>query len=105
MYRSQNTYTPNEWGNQGHTGFGTSNSLAEPEEKGKVTVDLVLALKFVGSLDAFPSACDLDQHSFLRDANRFIEFNQMQSLVYEDQTMSSASTVEAKSNNAKVVLG
>lgn len=105
MYSFQNTHTSNERGNQSHASFCTSNGLAESEEKGKVTVDLVLGLKFAGSLDAFPSACDLDQDALLRDANRFIEFNQMQSLVCEGQTASSASTVEARSETAKVVLG
>ena len=85
----ESTHTSNEWGNESHPGFCTSNGLTEPEEKGKVAVDLVLALQFTGSLDTLPGACDLDQDALLRDTNRFIEFNQVQGLVYEKQLASS----------------
>jgi hypothetical protein len=59
--------------------------LAEPKEKGKIAMDLVLALQFTGSLDTLPGACDFDQDALLRDTDRFIEFDQVQGLVYEKQ--------------------
>lgn len=60
LYKLKDTYTSNEWRNQSHASFCTSNGLTEAEEKGKVAVDLVLALEFTGGLDALPSACDFD---------------------------------------------
>ena len=99
------THTSNERRNESHAGLCTSNGLAEPEEKRKVAMDLVLALQFTGSLDTLPSACDLDQDALLRDTNRFIEFNQVQGLVYENQLASSTTTVEAMSKSGPRLTG
>lgn len=57
--------TADEGADQGDTRFGTSHSLAETEEQGKVAVNLVVALKFPSSLNAFPCRSNFDEDTLL----------------------------------------
>lgn len=55
------------------TSFCGRDGLRERKHEGQVTVDSMLALQGLCRLDAFPCRGELDQDSFLLDANRFIE--------------------------------
>lgn len=67
------TYTADERRDEGDLRLGTSNSLAETEEKGEVAVDVVLRLEFPRRLDTLPGRRDLDQDALTLDANRLVE--------------------------------
>ena len=71
------TYTADEWGDQGDTGLGASNSLSETEEESEVAVNVVLSLKLAGSLDTLPCGRNLDKNAVLGDADRLVESDEL----------------------------
>jgi len=66
--------------NESDTSFGTSHSLTETEQESKVAMDLLITLKFTGSLDTLPGRCDLNENAFLGDANGLVKFDQVSGL-------------------------
>jgi hypothetical protein len=54
--------------------------LAETEEKGQVAVDAVLLLEHARSLDTLPGRGDLDENAVFGDAQRLVEFDEVDGL-------------------------
>ena len=69
--------TTNEGRDESDASLGTSNSLSETEQKGEVTVDLIVTLEFTSSLDTLPAGSDLDENALLGDPNRLVELDQV----------------------------
>ena len=69
--------TADKGGDESDASLGTSNGLSETEQKGEVTVDLVVTLEFTSGLDTLPAGSDLDENAFLGDPNRLVELDQV----------------------------
>ena len=57
------------------TSFRCGDRLGEGEHQGQVTIDSMLGLQSMCSLDAFPCRCELDKDPGLVDADRLIELD------------------------------
>lgn len=71
----------NKGRDEGDLGLSTGNGLDEGEEKSQVTVDTVLGLELLGSLDTLVGGGDLDEDSVRRNALGLVEVNELQSLL------------------------
>jgi hypothetical protein len=76
-HNNLSTYTADKWRDQSDTSLSTSNSLAKAEEESQVAVNLIIALKFTGSLDTLPSRRDLDQNTLLGDADGIVKRDEL----------------------------
>lgn len=71
--------TADEGRDEGDTGLGTGDGLAETEEEGQVAVD-ALKLELLGSLDTLPGGGDLDENALLGDTDGGVEGNELAGL-------------------------
>lgn len=61
---------------QGDTSFSTSYSLTKSEQQSEVAVNFLIALELARSLNTLPRRCDLNQNTFLVDAEGLVQSNE-----------------------------
>ena len=71
------THPSNEWTDQRNTGLSACDCLTETKQQCQIAMNPVIPFQFPGSLDTLPSGRNLDQNTFFRDSDRFVQSNEL----------------------------